>query len=378
MKVLIACGGTAGHIFPGLALVEELKKGKDPCQIVMVVSSRRRDKEFLSKMDNYLLEKVCIERVDAIALPYRFSFKYIPFLIKLFWAALKSFIIILRYRPQVVVGFGGYTSFAPLVVAHIIGIPTLVHEQNLMPGRANRFLSRIADKIATSFEETDKFLPRMGSGKRVIKTGLPLRGHLLNYSETSSDPTLSKLRVFAKKFTVLVVGGSQGAHNINELVLKCLGQMNKIDLGALQVIHLAGKRDAEYVKRRYEALGVVSCVFDFLEDMASAYRIADLVISRSGAGAIFEAATFGLPCILIPHSYGTQHQRENALFLERSGAAVVLDEKTASAKDLGKIMLELIGNERRREDLSQKIKTLGNPQASRDLKEQILSLCNRG
>ncbi len=367
MKVLIACGGTAGHIFPGLALAEELKDENNHCEVVLVVSSHPRDREYL-KVGRYILNGVHIETVATVAFPYDFSPKFVLFAARLFWALLKSFIIILRYAPQVVVGFGGYASFAPLIIARIMGIPTLIHEQNLKPGRANRLLARIVDRIAISFDDTNRFFSQDAKSRdKIVKVGLPLRKYILTHSKDS----------FAQSkdlFTILVVGGSQGAHNINELVLNCLSLMDKRKLAQMHVIHLTGKGDLHYVKARYEALDITSEVFDFLEDMAGVYNIADLLISRSGASTIFEAASFGLPCILIPYAGGTKHQKDNAFYLERKGAVIALDEKTSSCEDLKKILLELITDKRRRKNLSQRIKLLDNPKAGHNLKEQIFAL----
>lgn len=367
MKILIACGGTAGHIFPGLALAEELRKEDKECQIVIVVSTHPRDKEYLKTVGPF--KDMHLETIRSSPLPYKISLKYIPFALKLFLACLQSTYIMLRYRPEVVIGFGGYASFAPLIIARIIGTPLLIHEQNLVPGRTNRLLSRIADRITITFDDTDKSFPQWRSNLKIVKTGLPLRKHILDYR---GDPlNITKDR---KKTTILVMGGSQGAHNINELVLNCLSQMDEEDLRRMQLIHQTGKSDFHYVKARYETLAVSSRVFDFLEDMASVYRIADFLIARSGASTIFEAATFGLPCVLIPYSCGTRHQEENALFLERKGCACVLNEKTSSYEDLEKVMLELIHNKSLRENLSQRIKLLKEPQATYNLKEQINTL----
>ncbi len=371
MRILICCGGTAGHIFPGLALAEELKKEKDCPQIVVVISTHPRDREFLNSSGSHLLKNLRLESVGSYPLPYKFSLKYIFFALKLFWAFVKSFVIILRYSPQVVVGFGGYSAFAPLVIARLIGVPILIHEQNLIPGRANRLLARIADRIAVSFADTGQFFSGLSFRNKIVTTGFPLRRQILK-------PPANTFSALGEKFTVFIVGGSQGAHKINELVLSWLSQMDRRDLAGLRLIHLAGKHDFCYVKKRSQALGIGSYyVFDFLEDMASAYKASDLLIGRSGASTIFEAAAFAVPCILIPYAGGTGHQRANALYLERNEAAVVLDESRACGKDLARIVNALISNASRREGLSQKIKMFNDPRAGFRLKEQIFDLCRK-
>lgn len=369
MRVLIACGGTAGHIFPGLALAEELKSQDNRSEIVLVVSGHRRDKQYLEVAGPFLKE-LQIETVPSIPLPYNFSLKYVLFAVMLLQAFLKSFIIILRYRPEVVVGFGGYASFAPLIIARIIDIPTLIHEQNFRPGRANRVLARIVDRIAVSFNDTNRFFLRLSLRDKIVNTGLPLRKHILDYKNDRPDRSAAA----AEKFNILVVGGSQGAHNINELVLNCLRLMDETERRQMHLIHLTGKRDFSYVQKNYQAMGVDAHVFDFLKDIASVYRIADLLIARSGASTIFEAASFGLPSIFIPYCSGTADQKENALYLERLGAAIVLNEQTSSGEDLKKILQKLTGNKTIRDNLAQRIKALEASRANHNLREQLLIL----
>lgn len=379
MRILIACGGTAGHMFPGLALAGELKREEESREITIVISTHPREREYL-KVATPLLKGLHIETVSATALPYNISFKTIVFTARLLRAFLKSFFIILKCRPQVVVGFGGYSSFAPLIMARVIGIPTLIHEQNVTPGRANRLLAGIVDRIAVSFDSSNGFFSRVNPSKGVLKTGLPLRRHILEHKSSPlrhcEEPfnSISGEEAISKKFTILVLGGSQGAYSINELMLNCLDLMDRTVSQRLQLIHLSGNRDLCRVKSRYETLGISHQVFGFIKDMAGVYKVTDLMVSRCGAGAIFEAAAFGLPCIFLPYPCAAQHQRENALFLQRRGAALVLDEKASSPQDLKKILLELIADEEMRQNLSRRIKMLECPQASRNLKEEVIAL----
>lgn len=368
MKALIACGGSAGHIFPGLALAEELREGDRNSQIAIVVSSCLRDKQYLRTATHF--KDIDLETVCASALPYRISFKYFLFIASLLCAFLKSIYIILKYRPQVVIGFGGYTSFAPLIVARILGIPTLIHEQNYTPGRANQFLARFADRVAISFDGTDRFFRWGGLQSKIVKTGFPLRKQILNGKRSLGE----ECNTSAKKVTILVIGGSLGAHNLNELVLNCLSRLDKESCAQIHMIHLAGKKDVDYVRARYATMEVSFQVFDFLGDMAGAYRCADLLVGRCGAGTIFEAASFGLPCLFIPHSYGTRHQKANARYLEDQGAALVLDEETQSCEDFAKKLSELIKSKSIRENLSQRIKLFENLQATSNLKDEVNDL----
>lgn len=371
MKILIACGGTAGHIFPGLALAEEINKEKNDYQVTLVVSSRRRDQNYL-KAAGAISKKLKVETIIAMPLPYKFSIEYLSFSLKLILAFFQALAIIVKFRPEVVVGFGGCTSFAPLVVASKLGIPTLIHEQNLVPGRTNKKLAKIVDKIAVCFQQTAEYFPKLKTKTKLIKTGLPLRGQILN--RKSKHASNSVKAPSADKFTILIIGGSQGASKINDLVLDALTTVDKTTLAHLELIHLTGRNDFNAIVKRYETLGVAHQVFDFLEDMPSAYRVADLLISRSGAGAIFEAASFGLACILIPYSMGTQHQKNNAAYLKNEGAAIVLDERTTKPQDLARLIFDLIGNANLKEKLSRQIKLLAVFDAAKKLKKEVLDL----
>ncbi|MFC1631579.1 glycosyltransferase [Candidatus Omnitrophota bacterium] len=363
MKILISCGGSAGHIFPGLALIEQLKKEKTQHDIVIVVSDRSRDKQFLGTAH---FPDIPVERIFASALPYRFSLKYFVFIFKLLAAFLQSCYILCRHRPEVAVGFGGSASFAPLFCAKLFGIPTLIHEQNLRPGRANQILARVADRVAISFNDTEAFFQRPGLKSKLVRTGYPLRSHILNAGVGGKSPQ--------QQFTVLIVGGSQGAQRINKLVLASLARLDQKIKRQLRLVHLTGKKDLEPIRSAYISQGLDFEVFDFLKDISPVYARTDLLISRSGAGTIFEAARFGLPCLFIPHSGGTAHQLENARYLEDQGAALVLDEQTTTARDLAEMISGLIAQQSRRDRLSDSIQSYKDLQAGLKLIGRINEL----
>lgn len=381
MRVLIACGGTAGHIYPGVALAEEIIAADKTARIIMVISSRPRDKELLKRAGSSALPDACIETIKTVGLPQKkFSLEYIIFIGRLVLALIGSLLIILRHRPRIAVGFGGYSSFAPLAAACLLRIPVIIHEQNVLLGKANRILAGLADKIAVSFPVADNLFP---VGK-VVRTGFPLRRHLIAAALPLPSPQKGEGKgkggVFTKrislpderKLTVLAMGGSQGAAGMNRLVLGCLSQMERKTLSRLHFIHLSGKQDCQYVHDEYAKLGVDFQVFDFLEEMDKVYPSADILICRAGAGTIFEAALFGPACILIPYPHGNQHQQENAAYLAQRGCALVVEETAASAAaELQKALLHLFTNAGARQELSRKIGMLKLPQAGLRLKEQV-------
>lgn len=370
MNVLIACGGTAGHIFPGLALVEELKKNNTAERIVVVVSTHPRDKEYLVAVKESL-RGVDVETVGTIGLPEKISFKLFDCGLQFLRAVIKSFVLILRHKPDVVVGFGGYASFVPLVVARVLKIPTLIHEQNLIPGKANQLLSRFVHKVAVSFDSTGDFFSSSRISRKIAVTGLPLRRQIVETNGLGE----SEFDVPKDKFVVLVAGGSQGASEINSLMLGSLELMGSQQRSRLHVIHLTGKKDFSYVRQSYEDLDVSSSVFSFFKDIASLYKVSKLLIARSGASTIFEAATFGLPYLVIPYSHASGHQKENALFLKNRNCAVVLEKSQVSPSNFKEILNEIIDNKIKRENLIKNIKMLQMPQAANNLLKQVRILC---
>ncbi len=366
MKILIACGGTAGHVFPAIALIEQLKQKNNSPEITVVVSARLRDKTYLAAGER-ALEGAAIKTVGTIGLPEKISLKYASFVLKFLWALSKSLVLIVSFKPDIVVGFGGYASFAPVLAAHFLGVPTLIHEQNLVPGKANQALARFVDRIAISFDETAQFFSKLKSGSRIINTGLPLRRRVLPDSGLSSGDFKPK----ADKFQILVMGGSQGSASINRLVLDALKQLSREQQDQLYLIHLSGSNDLDFVKQGYKSLGISSSVFAFYEDMAGLYQTAQLVIGRAGASAIFELAAFGLAAILIPYAYAGKHQTDNAVYLKRRGCAVVLEETGLNPRRLQAAISELIANKERRDGLSRRISSLQVSQAAEKLGQQI-------
>jgi UDP-N-acetylglucosamine--N-acetylmuramyl-(pentapeptide) pyrophosphoryl-undecaprenol N-acetylglucosamine transferase len=366
MKVLIACGGSGGHVFPGLALADELIEKNPQTEIALVVSTRERDRRYLQVAKSFL-EKVKVETILPAPMPYKRSLLYLVFFAKVFVATAQSLFIVIKFRPNIVVGFGGNVSFAPILASRLLGIPSLIHEPNLIPGRANHFLSSLANKIAISFKETENYFSKEKVKKKLVHTGLPLRK--MFYQDVPLKDYFDK-----DKYTIVVAGGSQGAHQVNKFVLESVRLMGEEEHKRLRVIHISGNDDVDYVKNEYMNLTIEHEVYGFLENMADVLRAADILICRSGANTIFEAASFGLACIVIPHPYGTEHQKINAGFLERIGAAAVIHQSPRASEELGKLLKVLIEDNKTRVDLSRRLKSLHNPDARKNIREEIMSL----
>ena len=366
VKILIASGGSGGHIFPAIALAEELRLKDRSVEIMFVGSDRALDRRIFEK------EGFKYRLLPANKLPYRASFNTLFFLLKLSIDIFRSLMIIMKYRPDAVVGFGGYVSAPVITAAYILSIPRMVHEQNVVPGRANAMLFRFADRIAISFEETKKYLGAYA--RKAVFTGNPIRASLLKDDKAGN---IKKLGLDPQKFTILVIGGSQGAHNLNKVFLKSLSKMGEDIRRSLQVIHITGVTDYGWASAVYKELCMEHRVHSFVDRIEEAYSASDLIVTRSGASAIFEIAYFGRPMILIPYPFALSHQSENARIFSARGAAIEIDEKDLSG-DLMKERIEgLLRDRSKLSEMGESARRMSVPDSSRSLAQVVLNIRKR-
>ena len=366
MKILIASGGSGGHIFPAVALAEELKS-KDACaEILFIGSNKALDKRIFEK------EGFKYSLLSANKLPYRASFNMLLFLLKLSIDLFRSLMIIIKYRPDVVVGFGGYVSSPVIVAAYILGVPRMVHEQNAVPGRANAMLFRLADRIAVSFKETKDHLGSYAN--KALFTGNPIRASLLNDDKAGN---IKKLGLDPRKFTILVIGGSQGAHNLNKAFLQSLSKIDEDIRRSLQIIHITGVTDYGWASAAYKELSMEHRVHSFLDRIEEAYSASDLIVTRSGASAIFEIAYFGKPMILIPYPFALSHQSDNARIFSTRGAAVEIDEKELSPDLMKERIEDLLKDRSKLREMGESARRMSVPDSSHSLARAVLSIVRR-
>ncbi|HPN72765.1 MAG TPA: undecaprenyldiphospho-muramoylpentapeptide beta-N-acetylglucosaminyltransferase, partial [Candidatus Omnitrophota bacterium] len=338
LRVILAAGGSGGHIFPCVSLASELEKAgvKD----VFIVSSRR-------KLDMNLLGEVKYERffLSINPMPRKFSFKSIAvFVFNCVKDLAASVWIIATKRPKVVVGFGGYSSGAISLAAKIMFVPLVIHEQNAVPGRANVILSPIADRIALSFESSRKCFGRY-TGKTVF-TGNPIRLEILRNDRVRSA---SLLGISPEKETILIMGGSQGAGFLNRIMLETALEIKNKKGREVQFVHITGQGpDKEKVERFYEQHAIPGKVFGFMENIGDAYSVSDMVVSRSGAAAIFEIAYYGKPMILVPYPNPKNNQADNARSFSSAEAALYREEKSLSSEGLCREILGILDNAEKR------------------------------
>ncbi|MBL7068483.1 MAG: undecaprenyldiphospho-muramoylpentapeptide beta-N-acetylglucosaminyltransferase [Candidatus Omnitrophica bacterium] len=361
MKIAIACGLSGGHIFPGIALAYELTK-KSGNDILMVTSRKKLDIEIFEK-SGLRFEAVPYNPFILTLNPV----KQFLFVLRLVRGVNLSVKVLSRFRPQCVVGFGGSVSVPILFAAWILHIPRIIHEQNIIAGLANRLVSLFADRIAVSFEETKRFF----NERKVVVTGNPVRRKFLNLDKIHSR---DRFGLDKERFTIFVIGGSQGAAALNNAVLDALGMMDYQEKKTLQVIHIAGRDAQGPVTERYQKENIKSRIFSFLDEIDRAYTACDLVISRAGATTIAELAHFERPSILVPYPKRRVHQAENAYFLSDNKAAITIEEKDLNPVQIKNLILDLKKDKKRLEDMASRFKGLGVRDADLLLAREVLSL----
>ena len=375
MNVMIACGGTGGHLFPGLAVAETLlSRGH---AVRLLVSEKAVDQVALAALTSGcgpsggLAGRLSVKPVSAIG--YRGSRQLIHFCGRLAQATRACTKECAEYAPDAVLGMGGFTSAPAVLAARWRRTPTLIHESNAVPGKANRWIGRLADQVAVGLADCARFF---GQKQAVTVTGTPIRAALRGGRVAGAHAQLGLAR---ERLTVLVVGGSQGAHAINEAMACALPWLDDWT-ERVQFVHLSGAADEELAREGYDQNGFAANVMGFCQQMELAYSAADLVISRAGAATLTQIAAFGLPAILIPYPHAAgDHQTHNARVFERAGAARLIEQRqlaglhAATGERLAEAIAGLLGDADRRQRMAAAAQTL----AVRNAEEQIADLIER-
>jgi len=356
IKAIISGGGTGGHIFPALSIANEIKRRYPDAEILFVGAKGRMEMEKIPA-NGYPIEGLWISGINRKKMWKNIAF---PFkLISSIWKAKK---IIKRFKPDFVIGTGGFASGPVLYAAQQKGIPTFIQEQNSYPGITNKLLAKKARKIYTAYDRLEHFFDT----RKIIKTGNPIRQDLqdLNIDKTRA---LKKFGLSEGKKTILSIGGSLGAHPLNEAILNIIEKIKEKDY---QIIWQTGKNDFEQYKH---LTGKHIKVVPFINNMPEAYAAANLIISRAGAGTISELSIIGKPVILVPSPYVAEdHQTKNAEALKEQEAAVLLPEKKLK-EYLWQNINEIFENEETARMLSQNIKKFAMPDATKLIVENIVN-----
>ena len=365
--VAIACGGTGGHLFPGLAVAEQLQKRG--CTVALLISPKDVDQQAVKSARG-----MEIFTLPAVALQNRNYFSFGRSFWKSWRASSKFF---QQRRPDAVLAMGGFTSAPPILTAKDFGAKTFLHESNTIPGRANRFLARFVDEAFVGFAEAGARL----KARKVTTTGTPVRPQFLvgqnPVGRDSVEPKLKECRVALgldpNRPVVLVMGGSQGASGLNDMVLSALPALGE-RAAAWQWLHLAGTGDFEKVKSVYASRGIQAVVKPFLAEMDLALGAATVSVSRAGASSLAEIAAMRLPSLLVPYpTAADNHQLTNALSFEKTGAAQLLEQKNSTPGKVAMALRELIEDLAAREKIQAALAQWHAPKAAEQIAGIILA-----
>ncbi len=359
MRMLVAGGGTGGHVFPGIALAEEVV-GRHPGNDVVFVGTARGLEAKVVPQAGFPIELIEVKGLKGMGL--------LGALLNLFLlpgAFLQSWRILRKWRPDVVVGVGGYASGPVVLMAWLMRIPTAVQEQNAVAGFTNRMLGRFAEAAFTAFPAAGRWFPR----RRVHQLGNPIRRQLMeNYMRPSAPHDRPRMLVF---------GGSQGAHALNMRVIEALPHLADLR-DQLRITHQTGARDREQVERGYRACGFEPDVREFITDMSSAYAESDLVVCRAGATTLAELTVCKKPAILVPFpAAADNHQVMNARSLADAGAAVMIEEREITGELLASEIRAILSHPERREQMARAAGMLGSPQAASEITDVCAELVRR-
>lgn len=360
-RIIISGGGTGGHIFPALSIADAIKNIQPNAEILFVGADNRME-----------MQRVPEAGYKIVGLPIAgFNRKQLWKNIKVLWLILKSQRrakkVIKEFKPQVVVGVGGYASGPTLKMAAQMDIPTIIQEQNSYAGVTNKLLSKNAKMICVAYEGMERFFPH----EKLKLTGNPVRNTLLARA-SSRDEAIHNMGLDLQKKCVLIVGGSLGARSMNESVLSNLEQIKANR--DIQFIWQTGKFYFEEIQQRIEQVGKPdNLIFtDFISNMADALAAADLVVSRAGAGSISEFALLGKAVILVPSpNVSEDHQTKNAMALVDKEAAIHVSDATAKETLIDKA-IETVNDKEKLETLSINIKKMAKPNAAQEIAEQVL------
>lgn len=357
-KFIISGGGTGGHIYPAIAIANELKARFPEAEFLFVGASDKMEMQKVPQA-GYTIEGLWIAGLQR-----KLTLQNMMFPFKLMSSLWKSRKIIRKFKPDVVIGTGGFASGPLLQAANSFGIPTVIQEQNSYPGITNKLLSKKANAICVAYDNLERFFPK----NKMVFTGNPVRQDLLDVVSKRQEG-MSYFKLDATKKTLLILGGSLGARRINQLIAK---EIDFLLESGIQIYWQCGKFYYEEYKHFNEKLNVQ--VVAFIDRMDLIYAVADIVISRAGASSVSELCLVGKPTIFIPSpNVAEDHQTKNAKAVVDKRGAILLKENELD-EQFETVFTELLSNESQQKELSENIKKLAKPNATKDIVEEILKL----
>jgi UDP-N-acetylglucosamine--N-acetylmuramyl-(pentapeptide) pyrophosphoryl-undecaprenol N-acetylglucosamine transferase len=360
LRVVIAGGGTGGHLYPGIAVARELLRRRPDARITFAGTARGIESRVIPK-ERFELDTLRSAGLKGTSLARRArGLLLVPL------SGIDAWAILSRRAPDLVIGVGGYSSGPVVLMAALRRIPTLLLEQNAAPGLTNRLLARVVSAAAVTFESTVSYF-----GRRAIVAGNPVRSEFL-----ADDPVPSARAPGPPR--VLIFGGSQGAHAINVAMVEAAAQLAAYP-GGLAVTHQTGERDLELVRDGYRRAGIEARVEPFLYAMDREIKGADLIVCRAGATTLAELTAAGRPAILVPLPTATDdHQRKNAEVLVEAGAAELVDQRSMTGAVLAQRIAALLGDRARLTSMSAAARRLARPDAARIIADKALELAEAG
>lgn len=361
MKVIIAGGGTGGHIFPGIAIAEEIKRRDSQSEIIFVGTEHGIEASLIPQ------EGYPIKYLSAEGIVGKSVLKKAKAVMKMLLSVYEAYKLLRDIRPDALIGVGGYASFSPVLAAYLMSIPTIIMEQNTVPGLANKLLGRIVNAVCLTYHESLSSFPSY----KTFVTGNPIRMSILTGNRETAYHLFGLER---GKFTIFVFGGSAGARAINNAVCDAFNYMSDLK-DKIQFLHQTGSSGYETAREIYRKCGFKGTVAAFIHEMPEAYAVADLVISRAGATTITEMTSVGRPAVLIPYPYAAgNHQEANARRLTEMGAARLILEQDLNGDTLSKNIRDLFAGNSLRADMQRANKSLGRPDAAQKVVDILFSL----
>ncbi len=362
-RVAVCGGGTGGHIFPGLSILEAISDSI-PIEVMWIGTGREVEKRILkTKEVKYKFEYKWIDARPFYGVELKNLLKG-GFLLPL--SIIKARGILRAFSPDILLGIGGYVAGPVIIAAYLSRVPVVLHEQNVIPGLTNRLGGRFSKKIFISFKGAERWFPK----NKTMLTGNPVREEFLTVGEFKRDFQANGNR----PWRILTIGGSQGARAINRLVSASLSILAKSGM-KIEAVHQTGKNDMEYAQKIYNDAAIKANVVPFIDNMKDAYLWADLVICRAGAGTCAELSITATPSILIPYPHAASgHQLENAKELQGAGASIVLEESHVGPERLASTIEDTLRSPQRLKAMSVAAKKLARPDAAKIVAEEMIKI----
>lgn len=361
-RIVISGGGTGGHIYPAIGIAKELTQLDTGTEIVFVGGVDRLESTLVPQHGFHFLP------ISVAGFPRKLTWRWIPVIYKVCSGLVQSLGLLKKLKPTVVIGTGGYVCGPVLLAAILLGIPTVIQEQNAVPGLTNRILARWTKTIYLALETAGTHFPT----EKTVVMGNPIR-RTIGSVERNSE-TYDSLGLDPERKTVFVMGGSQGAQAINQNMMEALDALESVHQ-RLQFVHQTGEADYEAVNARYQTSSIRHFVQPYFDPIETIYSIADLMVCRAGGMTIAEITACGIPAIFVPlPTAAGDHQRLNAQAIANTGGGVVLDQRTLTGSELAEAIIRIIDNPEKHQEMAYRSRQLGNPHAGEEIAQSIFSL----